>query len=115
MKLDLRENGGVSILVLSGQLTTGGDEELREAIDTILASGRSRILIDFTDVTFMDSSGIGELVASYRTVKRLGGQLKILNPTQRVQDSLDLMRLLPIFEIFDDEAKAIASFSVDDA
>ena len=111
MKLDLRENGEVSILVLSGQLTSGGDEQLREAIDTLLGSGRSDILIDFTEVTFMDSSGIGELVASYRTVERLGGKLKILNPSKRVQDSLDLMRLLPIFDIFDDEAEAVGSFS----
>lgn len=111
MKLDLAENGTVSILVLSGQLAAGGEEQLREAIDTLLASERTKILVDFTGVTFMDSAGIGELVASYRTVQRFGGALKILKPSKKIQDSLSLTRLLPIFEVFDDEATALASFS----
>ena len=110
MKLDLKESGTVSILVLDGQLTVGEDEQLREAIDTLLGSGRSKILLDCTDLTFMDSMGIGELVSSYRTVGRFGGALKILKPSKRIQDSLSLTRLLPIFEIFDDQEVAIASF-----
>ncbi|HEY7820582.1 MAG TPA: STAS domain-containing protein [Vicinamibacteria bacterium] len=111
MKLDLREKDGVAILVLSGQLTVGGgDEELREAIDTLLASGRARILVDFSDVTFMDSAGMGELVSGHRTVERFGGQLKLLNPSKRVHNSLTMSKLLPIFEIFEDEEKAVASF-----
>lgn len=113
MKLDLQERSGVSILVLSGQLAAGGDEELREAVDTLLASGRVRILVDFTDVTFMDSAGIGELVASFRTVERFGGALKILRPSQKVHDSLSLTRLLPIFEIYEDEETAVASYGSD--
>ena len=111
MKLDLRESDGVSILVLAGQLTGGGgDEEFREAIDTLLAAGRNRILVDFTDVTFMDSAGMGELVSGHRTVQRFGGNLKILNPTKRVHNSLTMAKLLPIFEIFDDEDAAVKSF-----
>jgi len=110
MKLDLGEKGEVSILVLSGKLAAGGEEQLREAIDTLLASGRNEILVDFTDVTFMDSSGIGELVSSFRTVERFGGHLKILKPNKRIQDSLSLTRLLPIFEIYEDEASAVESF-----
>ena len=110
MRLDLRESRGVSILVLSGALAAGGDVELREAVDTLLASGRAQILVDFTDVTFLDSSGIGELVSSLRTVERFGGALKILNPGKRVQDSLSMTRLLPIFEIFEDVETAVASY-----
>jgi anti-sigma B factor antagonist len=110
MKLDLGERGEVSILVLSGKLAAGGEEQLREAIDTLLASGRNEILVDFTDVTFMDSSGIGELVSSFRTVERFGGHLKILKPNKRIQDSLSLTRLLPIFEIYEDETSAVESF-----
>lgn len=111
MKLDLREKDGVAILVLSGQLTVGGgDEEFREAIDTLLASGRNRILVDFRDVTFMDSAGMGELVSGQRTVERFGGKLKLLNPSKRIHNSLTLSKILPIFEIFDDEDKAVASF-----
>jgi len=112
MKLDLRENENVTILVLSGQITTGEEEQFREAIDTLLASGRTWILVDFTEITYIDSAGIGELVASLRTVKRFGGSLKILRPGKRIQDALSLTRLLPIFEIFDDEDSAIASFEI---
>lgn len=111
MNLDLREKDGVSILVLGGQLTGGaGEEQLREAIDTLLAAGRGQILVDFSDVAFMDSAGMGELVSSHRTVERFGGHLKILNPTKRVHNSLTMAKLLPIFEIFDDEDKALESF-----
>lgn len=112
MKLDLREKDGVSILVLGGQLTAGGgDEQLQEAIDTLLAGGRNQILVDFSDITFMDSTGMGELVSGHRTVARFGGQLKILNPNKRVHSSLTMAKLLPIFEVFDDEEKAVASWS----
>lgn len=110
MKLDLKERGDVSLLVLDGQMAAGGEAHFREAIDTLLGSGRNRILVDFTNVTFMDSAGIGELVASLRMVQRLGGTLKILKPSKKIQDSLSLTRLLPIFEVFDDEAAAIASY-----
>ena len=112
MKLDLREKDGVSILVLSGQLTGGGgDEEFREAIDTLLASNRKQILVDFSDVTFMDSTGMGELVSGHRTVERFGGTLKLLNPSKRVHNSLTMTKLLPIFEIFDNEDDAVKSFA----
>jgi len=110
MKLDLQEDGAVSILVLNGQLAVGEDEQFREAIDTLLGSGRSNILLDFTELDYMDSSGIGELVAGYRTIERLGGALKILKPSKRIQDSLELTQLLPIFEIFEDAETAIASY-----
>jgi anti-sigma B factor antagonist len=110
MHLDLRENGDVAILVLGGQLVAGEEDQFREAVDTILGSGRNRILVDFTDVSFIDSTGIGELVASLKTVKRFEGQLKILRPGKRIQDALSLTRLLPVFEIFESEAEAVFSF-----
>ena len=111
MTLDLEESGDVSILVLSGQLAAEGADQFREAIDTLLEAGRPRILLDFTDVSFMDSAGIGELVAAYRTMTPLGGSLKILKPSKRIQNSLELTQLLPIFEIYEDEESAIASYS----
>ncbi len=111
MKLDLREKTGISILVLSGKLAGGGsDEQLREALDTLVASGRTSILVDFAEVTFMDSAGMGELVAGHRMVGRFGGTLKMLNPSERVHNSLTMAKLLPIFEIFKDEDRAVASF-----
>lgn len=116
MNLDLREKDGISILVLGGQLTGGGgDEQFREAIDTLLAAGRNKILVDFAEITFMDSAGMGELVSGHRTVERFGGALKILNPNQRVHNSLTMSKLLPIFEVFDDEAKALGSYASSDA
>ena len=111
MELDIQEKQGVTILSIVGRIVMGADAQLREAIDTLLASGRSNVLIDFSQVTFMDSAGIGELVASHRTIKRFGGALKILSPSQKVQDSLTLTKLLPIFEIFDDKQTAVDSYA----
>jgi len=111
MKLDLRENKGIAILEISGEITAGGgDQVLREAVDTVLGSGRNQILLDLSNVEFMDSAGIGELVASFRTVERLAGHLKILNAPPKVYNSLTIAKLLPIFEIYDDEEEAVASF-----
>jgi anti-sigma B factor antagonist len=114
MELDLRENGNVNVLVLSGQLTISAEGQLSEAVDTLLESNRTRILLDLTRVSYMDSVGIGELVSSYRIVKRLGGALKILRPTKKVRDTLSLTQLLPIMEVFDDEEAAVASFTSTD-
>jgi len=116
MNLDLREKDGINILVLGGQLTGGGgDEQFREAIDTLLAAGRAQILVDFTEITFMDSTGMGALVSGHRTVERFGGVLKLLHANQRVQNSLTMAKLLPIFEVFDDEKKALGSYAKSDA
>ena len=110
MKLDLEERGGVSVLVLSGNLTIGAEGQLLESVETLLEAGRDRILVDFGDVPYMDSAGIGELLASYKTVKGAGGALKILKLSENVQNSLQLTRLLPMFEVFDDADLAVASF-----
>ena len=100
MKLDLREKDGVAILVLSGQLTGGGgDEELREAIDTLLASGRNRILVDFRDVTFMDSQGVSALVDAHRSLGREGVRFVLANPPGRVARLLELTGLDQVIEL----------------
>lgn len=115
MKIDLRESKGVAILDVSGKLTGGGgDEMLREAVDTLVGSGRLRIVLNLSDIEFMDSAGVGELVASHRMVSRFGGQLKIANAPQKVYSSLSIAKLLPIFEVFDDEKKAVQSFLKDE-
>ncbi|MEE9263056.1 MAG: STAS domain-containing protein [Vicinamibacteria bacterium] len=111
MKLDLREKKGVVILEIAGQVTSGGDDAmLQEAIDTLVASGRKRILVNLSKVDFMDSAGVGELVASHRMVERFGGKLKILSVSPKVRSSLSTAKLLPIFEVFEDEAEAVESF-----
>jgi anti-sigma B factor antagonist len=111
MKLDLREKQGVAILDVKGPLTLGGGERmLQEAVDTLVASGRTKILLNLSKLEFVDSAGVGELVASHRMVERFGGKLKILNAPSKVHKSLSLAKLLPIFEIFDDETDAVQSF-----
>lgn len=111
MKLDIREKKSVVILDVSGHVTSGGGEEmLQEAIDTLVASGMTRILINLSKVDFMDSAGVGELVASHRMVERFGGKLKVLSASPKVRSSLSTAKLLPLFEVFEDEAEAIESF-----
>jgi anti-sigma B factor antagonist len=114
MKLDLREVKNVTILDVSGRITAGGGEQvLQEAIDTLVAAGRTRIIVNLSGVDFMDSAGMGELVASHRMVERFGGQLKIMRPHSRVENSLTTAKLLPLFEVFDDEKEAVQSFKQD--
>ena len=111
MKFDLREKKGVAILEVAGQVTSeGGEAMLQEAIDTLVASGMTKILMNLSKVDFMDSAGVGELAASHRMVERFGGKLKILSVSPRLRSSLATAKLLQIFEVFEDEAEAIGSF-----
>ena len=111
MHVELRKANDVVIVDLEGKLTLGlGDQILRDTIDELLAENWKKILLNLSEVTFMDSAGLGELVASLRTSKRFGASLKILNVNERVQSTLYIARLLPIFELFEDEAEALTSF-----
>jgi anti-anti-sigma factor len=111
MHLEVRQTGDVVILDLKGKLTAGfGDQLLREAIDELLAEDRHHIVINLSEVAFLDSAGLGELVAGLRTARRFGAELKLLKVTGRVYSALDMARLLPTFEIYDDEAEAVRSF-----
>ena len=111
MHLEVRQANGVVILDLKGKLTAGlGDQLLREAIDELLAESKSQILINLSDVAFLDSAGVGELVAGLRTAKSFGAELKLLKVSGRVYSTLDMARLLPTFEIFEDETEAVRSF-----
>ncbi len=111
MKLDLREKKSVAILDVSGPVTSGGgDAMIQEAIDTLVASGMTKILLNLSKVDFMDSAGVGELVASHRMVERFGGKLKVLSASPKVRSSLSTAKLLPLFEVFEDEAEALESF-----
>lgn len=111
MHVELREAGDVVIVDLKGKLTLGlGDQILRDTIDELLAENRRKILLNLSAVTFIDSAGVGELVAGLRTARRLGGALKLLQATERVQATLFTARLLPIFELYASEAEALAHF-----
>jgi len=106
-----RDAGDVSILDLSGKVTIGeGSVQLREAVRRLLDSGKKKILLNLGDVSYVDSSGIGELVSSYTTTNNGGGQLKLLNLTKKIQDLLMITKLLTVFETYDNEEAAVSSF-----
>ena len=112
MKLNTRQVDGVTILDLSGRITLGeGSVQLRDAVRDLLAKGSKLILLNLGDVNYIDSSGIGELVSAYTTVRNQGGELKLLNLTKKVHDLLQITKLYTVFDVKDDEASAIASFT----
>lgn len=111
MHVEIRKAGDVVIVDLKGKLTAGlGDQILRETLDELLAENWKKILLNLSGVSFMDSAGVGELVAGLRTAKRLGSSLKLLSATERVQSTLFISKLLPIFELYEQEAVALADF-----
>jgi anti-sigma B factor antagonist len=112
MHVEVRQTKDVVILDLKGRLTAGlGDQILRDAIDELLAEGRRRILLNLSEVAFLDSAGVGELVAGLKTARRFGAELKLLNVGDRVYSTLDMARLLPTFETYQEEAEAVRSFA----
>ena len=109
--LDPRERDERRLLEVFPDVLAGlGDQILREAIDELLAEGRRRVLLNLSEVAFVDSAGVGELVAGLKTARRFGAELKLLNVGDRVYSTLDMARLLPPFETYQDEAEAIRSF-----
>jgi anti-sigma B factor antagonist len=106
-----REVDGVTVLDLSGRITLGeGSVQLRDAIRDLISKGQKNILLNLAEVNYIDSSGLGELVSAYTTAKNQGAALKLLKLSQKVHDLLQLTKLYTVFEIHDDEAKAIGSY-----
>ena len=111
MKSNSRRVDGVTIMDLSGRITLGeGSVMLRDQIRELLGKGEKKILLNLGDVTYIDSSGIGELVSAFTTVRNQGGELKLLNLTKKVHDLLQITKLYTVFDVKDDEAAAISSF-----
>jgi len=107
-----RQAGDVTILDLSGKVTIGeGSVALRSAIRRLLDEGKNKILLNLGSVGYIDSSGIGELVSSFTAVNKEGGSLKLLNLTQKIQDLLAITKLLTVFDVYDAEAEALASYN----
>jgi anti-sigma B factor antagonist len=112
MTFKTREVGGVTIVDLSGKITMGdGSPTLREEVHKLLAEGKKKIVLNLADVNYIDSSGLGELVSSYTSVKNAGGELKLLNLTSKVRDLLVITKLVTVFDVKDDEASAVSSFA----
>jgi len=111
MKASTRQVDGVTVVDLSGRITLGeGSVVLRDTVRELIGKGDKRILLNLGDVTYIDSSGIGELVSAFTTVRNQGGELKLLKLTKKVHDLLQITKLYTVFDIKDDEAVAIASF-----
>jgi anti-sigma B factor antagonist len=112
MKSEIRDRGNVRIIELSGKITIGsGDVKIRELIDQSIADGKKNILLDLAGVSTIDSSGIGEMVACYTTVTKNGGQLRLLRLSPKINDILQVTQLITVFDVFDDEVEAVASFT----
>ena len=111
MQIDERVVDGVTILDLKGKMTLGeGDELLKDKINSLLQQERKQLVLNLEAVPYIDSAGLGEIVRTYTTVSRQGGQLKLLSLTKRITDLLSITKLLTVFETYDSEADAVRSF-----
>ena len=112
MKATVRQVDSVTVVDVSGRITLGeGCIQLREVIRGQLTKNRKNLLLNLADVTYIDSSGIGELVSAFTAISNQGGQLKLLNLTKKVHDLLQITKLYTVFDIHNDEAAAISSFA----
>jgi anti-sigma B factor antagonist len=112
MKTEIQDVGNVTVIRAKGKITIGeGDVKLREAVVGCLDQDKKNILVDLGKVSFMDSSGVGELVSCYTTVSNRGGQMKLLNLTKKVHDLLQITQLVTVFEVYRDEVEALSSFN----
>ncbi len=112
MKASTRQVDGVTIVDLSGRITLGeGSVILRDTIKDLLGKGQKKILLNLGDVSYIDSSGIGELVSAFTSVRNQGGELKLLHLTKKVHDLLQITKLYTVFDVKDDEATAISAFT----
>jgi len=112
VKLSNRQVGDVTVVDAAGRITLGeGASAFRDLIKDLAAKGTKKMLVNLSEVSYIDSSGIGEMVSSYTTVTNHGGQLKLLGLNKRVKDLLQITKLYTVFEVFDDEPSAIRSFA----
>ena len=112
VKLSTRQVGDVSVIDVTGRITLGeGSSALRDSLRELVGHNQKKILLNLGDVSYIDSSGIGELVSGFTTVTNAGGQLKLLNLSKRVKDLLQITKLYTVFDVHDDEANALRSFA----
>lgn len=111
MKASSRQVNGVTVVDMMGRITLGeGSVVLRDTIRDLLGRGEKKILLNLGNVTYIDSSGIGELVSAFTSVRNQGGELKLLNLTKKVHDLLQITKLYTVFDIKDDETAAVGAF-----
>ena len=111
VELTNRQVGDVTVIDAKGRITLGeGSSDFRDTIKDLVAKGQKNVLVNLAQITYIDSSGIGEMVSGYTTVANAGGKLKLLSLTKRIQDLLQITKLYTVFEVYDDEAAGLASF-----
>ena len=116
LKINVRETAEAVILDLSGRITLGEPlAELRDSVREALAGDRKNILLNLADVSYIDSSGLGQLIGSYATTASRGGQMKLLNLQKRVNDLMQVTKLLTVFETYTSERAALSSFAAEKA
>jgi anti-sigma B factor antagonist len=112
MEFSTHQVDGVTIVDVSGRLIRGeSGATLRDTVHDLLSKGLKKILLNMGDVNYIDSSGIAELVSAFTAAKKQGGELKLVNLTRRVHDLLQIAKLYTVFDVKDDEAAALKSFS----
>ncbi|HXP17622.1 MAG TPA: STAS domain-containing protein [Terriglobales bacterium] len=111
MEINVRKVGNVHVVQIRGALRLGpGVDSFRQTIDEAMAAGDTRVVINFSEVPMIDSSGIGVLVKAMASAKQRGGGIKLLNPSKFVVQTLKLIGVLSLFEVFEDENAAVQSF-----
>ena len=116
MRVDVRQNDDVIIVDLKGRLVSGtGDQLLNEVMNELLAGSWSKILLNLSEVTKIDSAGIGELVASIKLAERFESQVKLLHVRGQIRDILELSQILPLLSIYDSEESALTAFEATEA
>jgi len=112
MVIEERVIGDITVLDLKGKMTLGeGDELLKDKINSLIHQGQKKLLLNLEGVPYIDSAGLGEIVRTYTTVSRQGGNLKLVNLTKRITDLLSITKLLTVFETYESENDAVQSFS----
>lgn len=112
VKLTTRQVGDVTVIDAVGRITLGdGASHFRDTIRSLVAAGQKKLLLNLAEVSYIDSSGIGEMVSGFTTVTNQGGVVKLLSLNKRVKDLLQITKLYTVFEVFDDEAHAVRSFA----
>jgi anti-sigma B factor antagonist len=112
MRASVRQEKDVAIVDLSGQIKLGeGSSTLRDTVKDLLSKGEKKILINLGDVSYIDSSGIGELISAHTSACNQGGEIKLLHVTNKVRDLLQIMKLYSVFQVADNEAQAVAAFN----
>lgn len=115
LSISQRRGNGVIILDLTGKITIGGtNSQLRDTVVVLVADGDKNVILNLAAVTFVDSSGLGEIIAAFSSLRRSNGDLKLLNVSDRVLDLMTITKLYTVFEIYTTEAEAIESFENDD-